>query len=325
MKSLVESGEDVPNGIYQNIGRGYWKSLCDSVGSSSYFVELTNSMRFRPMLLTALFSVILNAAQPASVTNGTYAVLDIANEKGELTALSSYIGDELSLRYASDSGYSLVERGQLKKVLKEHSLQASGTIDEATVSSLGRFLGASRIITGQYYQMGDDYVAMIRVLDVATSKVLKMAKVSFPKSSSTQMLAQTILGGAANSVGQVVKSTTVASTELPQGQGPLLISKCKALVSNYYCDGFLQSTENGQFDIPFDQQPFFLDDGNIAKFYTFHLAGSDNRKLEIPAGVKTHVEVVFTGTSTGREFRTFKLKYSFAGKEYVLEGVKRIE
>jgi hypothetical protein len=277
------------------------------------------------MLLPALFAVMLNAAQPASAANGTYAVLDIANEKGELTALSSYIGDELSLRYASDSGYSLVERVQLKKVLKEHSLQVSGSIDEATISSMGKLLGASRIITGQYYQMGDDYVAMIRILDIATAKVVKMAKVSFPKSSSTQALALTVLGSTVTSVGPVAKASSSASSESSQSQGPLSITKCKALVSNYYCDGFLQASENGQFDISYDQQPFFLDDGNIAKFYTFHLAGSNNRKLEIQAGIKANVEVVFTGTSTAREFRTFKLKYSFAGKEYILEGVKRIE
>jgi len=267
------------------------------------------------MLLSALTAVLISAAQPTQ--SGTYAVLDIANEQGQQTALSSYIGDELSLRYASDSGYSLVERGQLKKVLKEHNLQATGAIDEATVSSLGKFLGASRIITGQYYQMGDEYVAMVRVLDVSTGKVLKMAKVNFPKSSSTQALAQTILQGA-----QTTSQITPEATPNQSGNiGPITLDKC---VHNYgtTCYGTLVSPVKGRLDIPQEQALFFYDDGILGKFVRFQIAGTE-QIFDVPAGTKVPVQISFTGS--GKRFRDFKLKYTFAGKEYLIEGPRPIE
>jgi hypothetical protein len=274
------------------------------------------------MILSALMAVALAAGQPTLSSQMSYAILDIANEKGEITALSSFIGDDLSLRYASDSGYSLVERGQLKKVLKEHNLQATGVMDEASISSLGKFLGTSRIITGQYYQMGDDYVVMIRVLDVATGKVHKMAKVNFPKSSSTQALAQTII--MASSTEQVVRPGMQIS-ELKEGeQGPLSLERCKASAWDgaVTCFGTLISASTGRLDISPDQELFFMDDGIMSKYLGFSIAGTKGN-FEVPKGLKVPVEIKLSGI--GKRFRDFHLKYSFGNKDYLIEGARPIE
>ncbi len=274
------------------------------------------------MLFAALLLPLLGLVQPTPAN--TYAVLDIANEKGELTALSSYIGDELSLRLGSDSGASLVERGQLKKVLKEHNLQASGAIDESTIASMGKFLGATRIMTGQYYQMGDDYVAMVRVLDVTTGKVLRMSKVSFPKSTSTQALATTILEAPQTLPNQRTPSETIGIVS-PKS-GPLQINKCRKEGVLTFCHGVIFSSENGKLGISNDQPPYFLDNGNVVRFGDFEIAGSRaNNNIEIPAGIKTNVRILIDDTKDAREFKTFKLKYSFAGRDYVIEGPRSIE
>lgn len=266
-------------------------------------------------MLHALLASLLVSTNPAP---SVYAVLDIANEKGELTALSSFLSDDLSMRYASDSGYVLVERGQLRKVMKEQGLQTSGAIDEATIASLGKFLGASRIITGQYYQLGDEYVAMVRVLDVATAKVLRMTKVAIPKSSSTQALAQTILSGAGG-LGKEARPSSATSSgngESVGSGGPLVLEKCNSNGWPFQCVGTLVAPEKGRLVIG-AQEPFFLDDGILTKYLYCKAGGVDNAAFDIPKGIKVPVVIAFS--NYGKRFRDFRLTYSFAGKEYVIE------
>jgi hypothetical protein len=266
------------------------------------------------------------SASPSAPPTPVYAILDVANEKGEVTALSSFIGDELSLRYATDSGFALVERGQLRKVMKEQGFQASGSIDEATATSLGKILGASRIITGQYYQMGDEYVAMVRVLDVTTAKVLRMSKVTFPKSSSTQALAQTVLEMGASSVANAPKGAPSTNTApaVERAEGPLVLERCQRYNFNDIdCRGTLKGSVTGRLQIGKPQAPFFTDNGLLSTFERFEVAGVWGGAVDIPAGTSVPVSINFNGK--GKRFRDFRLVYSFAGKEYVIEGPRPIE
>lgn len=266
-------------------------------------------------MLHALLASLLVSTNPAP---SVYAVLDIANEKGELTALSSYLSDDLSMRYASDSGYVLVERGQLRKVMKEQGLQTSGSIDEATIASLGKFLGASRIITGQYYQLGDEYVAMVRVLDVSTAKVLRMTKVAIPKSSSTQALAQTVLTGTGSQGGVVRAQSEGLSKNVGSvgDSGPLVLESCSNSYGSLKCLGNLLAPERGRLVIG-KQESFFLDEGNLTLFSDYYAGDVAQARFDVPKGIKVPVVIYFS--KAGKRFRDFRLTYSFAGKEYVIE------
>jgi hypothetical protein len=51
-------------------------------------------------------------------------------------------------KYLLLGGYSLVERRQVSEVLKEQSLQANGTYDQATLKKLGQILGVSGLVFG---------------------------------------------------------------------------------------------------------------------------------------------------------------------------------
>src|ERR1035437_3575919 len=133
------------------------------------------------MLLLATLALTLSLNR---VDSATYALLDITNESGQVTALSNYIGDQLSFQYGSDSGYQLVERAQIHKVFKEHGFQSIGAVDASTAASLGKLLGATRLLTGSYFAVGDEYLAILRAIDVQTGKVLRMYKAVFPKSAS---------------------------------------------------------------------------------------------------------------------------------------------
>ncbi len=277
------------------------------------------------MIASAVLALLLNLAPQANPSStGSYAVLDIANEREEITSLSNYIGDELSLRYASDSGFSLVERGQLKKVLKEHGLQATGAIDESTIASLGKFLGATRIITGQYYQLGDNYVAMVRTIDVSTAKVLKMNKVEFPKSSSTQALAQTILIPApslAFAPGPIATALATAATASNTSINTLKIETAgRSIYSEILLSGYFIPGEKGKFH--FDRESLFITDaGDTAEFSR---VDSPNENSIYEKGIEIPIYLRFKKCN-GKNFSRIVFKYTYARKDYVVETKVHID
>jgi hypothetical protein len=172
--------------------------------------------------------------------------------------------------------------------------------------------------------MGDEYVAMVRVLDVSTAKVLRMSKVTFPKSSSTQALAQTVLDAGAPSVAAASKGAPAITTQpvVARAEGPLVLERCKYEWSMVRCTGSLLAPEKGRLRIG-DQAPFFTDNGNLATYSSMNAGGVDNAAFDIPAGISVPVTVYIRGS--GKRFRDFRLVYSFAGKEYVIEGPRPIE
>lgn len=49
-----------------------------------------------------------------------------------------------------DMGFTVVERGQLERVLKEQSLQLTGAVDPATLKEVGRIAGVDAILVGDF-------------------------------------------------------------------------------------------------------------------------------------------------------------------------------
>src|SRR4030042_696798 len=64
--------------------------------------------------------------------------------------------------------FQVVERGQLYKLLEEHSLQLSGLIDDTTIAEAGAILGAEFIGVGSLSKIGNTYTLSIRVINVST-------------------------------------------------------------------------------------------------------------------------------------------------------------
>jgi hypothetical protein len=274
------------------------------------------------MLLPAILASALCLAHTDSVT---YAVLDIANESGQVTALSNYIGDELSLRYGADSGYQLLERAQIRKVFKEHGFQSLGAVDAATAASMGKILGATRLMTGSYYVVGDDYVTHVRVIDVQTGKIVRMFKTSFPKSPSTTALVANVLA-ADPGVSPPPQGATAsgAPTTGNQDEGPLTSVKCQHDGQNQItCSGkFTQSTDAHLQLFPQGSRFIFQNGVEVGFNRDSRIAGHFTSSYSVPAGVTVPVEIIFSGN--GSAFAFFHLKYSVDDKEYVIQGARPI-
>jgi hypothetical protein len=251
------------------------------------------------MLLATLLTSALTLAHPDTTT---YAVLDIANESGQITALSNYIGDELSMTYGADSGYQLVERAQIHKVFKEHGFQSLGAVDAGT---------------GAYFAVGDAYETHVRIIDVQTGKIVRMFKTSFPKSPSTTAMAANILASDPGAPQGPI------STGSDSDRGPLIIDRCEAQGNGFACTGSMLPPTDGTLSFDGDHSIFFLDDGIQAYLNLSSSAAGHSTPTHLLAGYKVPVRFFINGS--GKVFRDFILKYSFAGKNFVIQGAPSVK
>ncbi len=99
-------------------------------------------------------------------------------------------------RLSRANGLTLIERGQLKKVLAELALNQSGAVDESHAPQMGRLLGADYIILGRVASGETDagaYTASLRVVRAETGVVIGAAHANGSMRSVADRLASEAL------------------------------------------------------------------------------------------------------------------------------------
>jgi curli biogenesis system outer membrane secretion channel CsgG len=163
------------------------------------------------LLILAVFAACAPAYLPPTVSmdrdlltsrNWKVAVLDLNYEFEGSGAIGSmeYLGAGkdggkvvagiLAANLAELPNITIVERGQIAKVLEEAALQQSGVADTGSVVRIGRLLGADAVITGDL----TDYVLWeargtsgttisfsIRMIDTDSGRVLLNASITRPR------------------------------------------------------------------------------------------------------------------------------------------------
>ena len=64
--------------------------------------------------------------------------------------LGEQLVQRIDMAYLKTDRFQLIERAQMKAVLKEAALEQNGTVDDATAVTLGRQLGAKFVLVGSY-------------------------------------------------------------------------------------------------------------------------------------------------------------------------------
>jgi hypothetical protein len=100
----------------------------------------------------------------------TIAVLNVA---GPRRTLANNISALLTVNLSADPRFSLVDRNELDKVLKEQSLGSSGNITPETAARIGQLTGAKVLITGREFSpnSGNDIVVIANVIGTETGRV----------------------------------------------------------------------------------------------------------------------------------------------------------
>jgi Tfp pilus assembly protein PilF len=91
--------------------------------------------------------------------------------------LSNYIMDELTGALA-DRHINIVDRRNLDKVRQELNFQMSGDVSGETAQAIGQFLGANRVITGQFIPFGGSYRFRFSAINVETARVVSAVRLN---------------------------------------------------------------------------------------------------------------------------------------------------
>ena len=129
------------------------------------------------------------SARIAASGKKTIAVVDMGNPQTCVTKLGRYISEELSVGLLqAGSGYVLVNRAQLQKLLTELKLGQSGLTDPATAKQLGRLAGADALVVGTMTFFGDTVRVTVQVLDTETAATVAASAVSIPRTAAIDKL-----------------------------------------------------------------------------------------------------------------------------------------
>jgi TolB-like protein len=102
------------------------------------------------------------------------AVLDIDSYDGELGVFTT---EEIIMFLVKAKKFSVIDRDSIETLLKEQNFQMSGAVSDNTAVSIGKFLGASVIITGIIHQRYGQIDFSLKILDVETAEILDLISI----------------------------------------------------------------------------------------------------------------------------------------------------
>ena len=115
----------------------------------------------------------------------TVAVIDFTDLQGNVTELGRFLAEEISVNLVGEAqGYEVIERNQLKVILQEHRLSATGLIDPQTAKKLGQFAGVDALVTGTITAFGDSVRLRPRFLILKPRECLVSATSDIPKTKT---------------------------------------------------------------------------------------------------------------------------------------------
>ncbi len=141
-------------------------------------------MRWRSIWGLALAAaVLLPQGIAAQDARPGVAVLPFANggsygqDREDFEALEVGLQQMLMTELAVDDQLRIIERSQLRQLIEEQDLGASGRVDANTAARLGRLVGARYMILGGFTDLYGDFRIDARVVNVETGEIVKTERV----------------------------------------------------------------------------------------------------------------------------------------------------
>ena len=150
--------------------------------------------RFHHLAILGVSLVLLAgcAGQPPVTGPCTIAVWELEDLSTARSAMSD-VGSLLTSRIMDTLGRSghcrIVERQKLLLALEELNLGSSSLADEGTRLRIGRIVGANQMVFGAYQIIGPVVRMDLRLVDVASGRVLQTATESSPSTDIAQWMA----------------------------------------------------------------------------------------------------------------------------------------
>ncbi len=105
------------------------------------------------------------------------AIISFENtsEQSKKQNIGRGVSELLTNNFVGSGLFTVIEREQLEKVLKEQALGLSGIIDPASAKEVGKILGVEAMLCGTISEFGDFYSITARIIDVETAQILTSA------------------------------------------------------------------------------------------------------------------------------------------------------
>ena len=86
-------------------------------------------------------------------------------------ALLEIVREEISSAVVNTSGYMVLERQLISKVLEENRFQESGLVNDEQVSDIGQLMGADYVVVSTVSVLGFNYHISCKMIEVATARI----------------------------------------------------------------------------------------------------------------------------------------------------------
>lgn len=132
------------------------------------------------------------AAQIKDQGKTKVTVLDFTDLQGGSSELGKYIAEQLTVDLVMDrKNFSVLDRANLKSILAEHKLTATGLINPDTAKKLGEFAGVDAIILGTVTPKDQNVALTAKIITTDTAEIVGAAKTSFTNNGTVQQLQST--------------------------------------------------------------------------------------------------------------------------------------
>jgi curli biogenesis system outer membrane secretion channel CsgG len=124
------------------------------------------------------------------------AVIDFSDLAGGSTELGKYIAEQLTVDLVmARRDFSVLDRGNLQKILAEHKLTATGLVDPDNAKKLGQFAGVDAIILGTVTPKRQNVAVTAKIITTDTAEIVGAGKAQFKMDDTVQELVSKQAGG----------------------------------------------------------------------------------------------------------------------------------
>ena len=130
------------------------------------------------LLFNLQIGMISMTGQSLTAQNGNrplVAVLDLQTSGGILKSEALALSDRLRSEMEELKKFDLIERSQMDALLKEQAFSLSD-LSEDVAAKAGKLLSAEQIVVGTIGKVGRTYTVDVRLIDVASGKVVNSSK-----------------------------------------------------------------------------------------------------------------------------------------------------
>ena len=116
-------------------------------------------------------------------------VLDFTDLQGGSSELGKYVAEQLMVNLVIvKKDFAVLDRANLKKILAEHKLTATGLIDPENAKKLGQFAGVDALILGTIVAKAKNVSVTAKIITTDTAEIVGAAKAEFLSDDSVQKL-----------------------------------------------------------------------------------------------------------------------------------------